>query len=108
MCWATPIWRFEGQTSQTLTTPCIVSSVFRQLSITCIFCQHVEHTLLHSGDRPQLRKTSLEVLSWAEEEGGSHVLGGSANRVNATHPIFTLTTEALMSHFYRQAISRSK
>lgn len=60
----------------------------------------------------ELRKTSfLEVLSWTEEEGGSHVLGGSANRVNATHPIFTLTmthTEAFMSHFYKQTISKSK
>ncbi|KAI6141621.1 terpenoid cyclases/protein prenyltransferase alpha-alpha toroid [Pisolithus tinctorius] len=60
----------------------------------------------------EFRKASfLEVLSWAEEEGGSHVLGGLANRVNATHPIFTLTmthTEAFMSHFYKQVISRRK
>ncbi|KAI6102559.1 hypothetical protein EDD16DRAFT_1645538 [Pisolithus croceorrhizus] len=70
--------------------------------------QHNVYLLPARYANEQLRKTSLEVLSWAEEEGGSHVLGGSANRVNATHPIFTLTTEALMSHFYRQAISRSK
>ncbi|KAG6336087.1 hypothetical protein ID866_3013 [Astraeus odoratus] len=59
-----------------------------------------------------LRKTSfLEALSWSEEEGGSHVLGGTANRVNATHPVFALTmthTEGIMSHFYKQAIPRRK
>ncbi|KAI6023487.1 terpenoid cyclases/protein prenyltransferase alpha-alpha toroid [Pisolithus marmoratus] len=54
---------------------------------------------------PELRKTSfLEALSWAEEEGGSHILGSSANRVNATHPIFSLT----MTHTEALSISRSK
>ncbi|KAL4064662.1 terpenoid cyclases/protein prenyltransferase alpha-alpha toroid [Scleroderma yunnanense] len=60
----------------------------------------------------ELRKTSfLEALSWSEEEGGSHVLGGSVNRVNATHPVFGLTmthTEGIMSHFYKQTIPRRK
>lgn len=60
----------------------------------------------------ELRKTSfVDMLSWSEEEGGSHVLGGSVNRVNATHPVFGLTithTEGMMSHFYKQSIPRRK
>ncbi|EIN06481.1 terpenoid cyclases/Protein prenyltransferase [Punctularia strigosozonata HHB-11173 SS5] len=49
----------------------------------------------------------LDALSWAEEEGGSKVVGGGVNRVNATHPIYNLTmthTEGIMSHFYAQQI----
>ncbi|RDB18840.1 Protein farnesyltransferase subunit beta [Hypsizygus marmoreus] len=46
-------------------------------------------------------------LSWTEEEGGSLIVGGKDNRVNATHPVFNLTithTEGLMSYFYKQTL----
>ncbi|KAN0138204.1 terpenoid cyclases/Protein prenyltransferase [Lactarius tabidus] len=50
-----------------------------------------------------------EALSWAEEDGGSHVVGSAANRVNATHPLFNLTithTEGIMAHFYKQTVPK--
>lgn len=43
-----------------------------------------------------------ELLSWTEEEGVSKIVGGEANRLNATHPITNLTithTETIMRHF---------
>ncbi|KAH7886715.1 terpenoid cyclases/protein prenyltransferase alpha-alpha toroid [Phlebopus sp. FC_14] len=59
-----------------------------------------------NGD--ELRKAAfVEALSWTEEDGTSHVLGGQVNRVNATHPVFNLTmthTEGVMSHFYKQTL----
>ncbi|KAF8129849.1 terpenoid cyclases/protein prenyltransferase alpha-alpha toroid [Boletus edulis] len=58
----------------------------------------------------QLRRAAFaDALAWSEEEGLSHVLGGSVNRVNATHPVFNLTTthtEGIMSYFYKQTIPR--
>ncbi|KAH0835434.1 terpenoid cyclases/protein prenyltransferase alpha-alpha toroid [Lanmaoa asiatica] len=60
----------------------------------------------------QLRRTSFaDALAWSEEEGASHILGDSVNRVNATHPVFNLTithTEGIMSHFYKQTIPKRK
>ncbi|KAJ7590765.1 terpenoid cyclases/protein prenyltransferase alpha-alpha toroid [Mycena floridula] len=57
-----------------------------------------------------IRKTIFsESLSWTEEEGASRYVGGEANRLNATHPLFNLTvthTEAIMEHFYKQKIPR--
>ncbi|KAF8268712.1 terpenoid cyclases/Protein prenyltransferase [Lactarius quietus] len=50
-----------------------------------------------------------EALCWAEEEGGSHVVGSAANRLNATHPLFNLTithTEGIMEHFYKQSVPK--
>jgi len=49
----------------------------------------------------------FDVLSWVEEEGMSTVVGGSANRVNATHPLCNLTmthTLGIMNHFYGQNV----
>ncbi|KAF9464137.1 terpenoid cyclases/protein prenyltransferase alpha-alpha toroid [Collybia nuda] len=46
-------------------------------------------------------------LSWIEEEGGSVIVGGKDNRVNATHPVFNLTMthcEGLMAYFYKQKV----
>jgi len=55
-----------------------------------------------------LRKNAFSsALAWVEEDGGSKVIGSSANRVNATHPIFNLTNthlEGIMAHFYRQKV----
>ncbi|GJE90616.1 terpenoid cyclase/Protein prenyltransferase [Phanerochaete sordida] len=55
-----------------------------------------------------LRKRAfVETLAWTEEEGTAVYVGGSANRVNATHPLTDLTVThatALMAHFYRQAV----
>ncbi|KAF9524771.1 terpenoid cyclases/protein prenyltransferase alpha-alpha toroid [Crepidotus variabilis] len=48
-----------------------------------------------------------EILSWTEEEGGSHIIGGQNNRVNATHPVTNLTmthTEQFVSYFYKQKV----
>ncbi|GLB42943.1 putative terpenoid cyclases protein prenyltransferase [Lyophyllum shimeji] len=53
------------------------------------------------------RKVFEEALAWAEDEGGSLVLGGADNRVNATHPLFNLTithAEGLMAYFYGQSL----
>jgi len=56
----------------------------------------------------ELRKSTFaEVLAWTEEEGTSKYVGGPANRVNATHPVFNLTithTESIMAHFYNQVL----
>ncbi|KDQ25112.1 hypothetical protein PLEOSDRAFT_1094526 [Pleurotus ostreatus PC15] len=53
------------------------------------------------------KETFLNSLSWTEDESASKILGGEANRVNATHPVFNLTithSEAIMSHFYGQTV----
>ncbi|KAH9940138.1 terpenoid cyclases/Protein prenyltransferase [Epithele typhae] len=54
-----------------------------------------------------LRKaTFAHILSWAEEEGAATYLGGSANRVNAVHPLLNLTVthaDGMLAHFYGQA-----
>ncbi|KAJ7475178.1 terpenoid cyclases/protein prenyltransferase alpha-alpha toroid [Mycena galericulata] len=56
----------------------------------------------------ELRKRIFtDALSYTEEEGTETIVGGSQNRVNATHPLFNLTithTEAIMSHFYGQVV----
>ena len=49
--------------------------------------RHVLPTVKLSSAYPheELRKTSfVDMLSWSEEDGGSHVLGGSVNRVVRT------------------------
>ncbi|KDR71537.1 hypothetical protein GALMADRAFT_74965 [Galerina marginata CBS 339.88] len=55
-----------------------------------------------------LRKATFsDLLSWVEEEGSSHIVGGQANRLNATHPLTNLTithTEAIAAHFYEQKV----
>ncbi|OJT05424.1 Protein farnesyltransferase subunit beta [Trametes pubescens] len=51
------------------------------------------------------RQTCAHVLSWAEEEGTELYVGGATNRVNATHPLFNLTTthsDTMMAYFYGQ------
>lgn len=48
-----------------------------------------------------------DTLAWTEEEGGSVIVGGMNNRVNATHPLTNLTithSEALMEYFYKQTV----
>ncbi|KAF9481479.1 terpenoid cyclases/Protein prenyltransferase [Pholiota conissans] len=48
-----------------------------------------------------------ELLSWTEEEGASHIVGGHENRLNATHPLSNLTithTEGLAEYFYKQKV----
>ncbi|KZT64521.1 terpenoid cyclases/Protein prenyltransferase [Daedalea quercina L-15889] len=55
-----------------------------------------------------LRQESfLDALCWLEDEGADKFVGGSANRVNATQPLFNLTvthTELIMAHFYQQRL----
>ncbi|PPQ69089.1 hypothetical protein CVT24_000133 [Panaeolus cyanescens] len=51
---------------------------------------------------PTIRAYS-HLLSWMEEEGGSHIVGGNSNRLNATHPITNLTmthTEGIVKWSY--------
>ncbi|OSC97259.1 terpenoid cyclases/Protein prenyltransferase [Trametes coccinea BRFM310] len=51
------------------------------------------------------RDTFAHVLSWTEEEGTALYVGGAANRVNATHPVFNLTTthsDGMLAYFYGQ------
>ncbi|KAJ7280332.1 terpenoid cyclases/protein prenyltransferase alpha-alpha toroid [Mycena rebaudengoi] len=53
------------------------------------------------------RHIFTHALSYTEEEGTETIVGGAANRVNATHPLFNLTithSEAIMSHFYGQVV----
>lgn len=62
-----------------------------------------------NGDDGVRATAFAEALSWAEEDGGSHVVGSAANRVNATHPLFNLTithTEGIMAHFYKQTVPK--
>ncbi|KIY49794.1 terpenoid cyclases/Protein prenyltransferase [Fistulina hepatica ATCC 64428] len=70
--------------------------------------QQVADAWTLSEGEDELRKTVfLDALWWVEEEGGSKFVGGSGNRVNATHPIFNVTithTEGIMAHFYKQTI----
>ncbi|KAF4596905.1 Protein farnesyltransferase subunit beta [Pleurotus pulmonarius] len=49
----------------------------------------------------------LRSLSWTEDESAAKIIGGDANRVNATHPVFNLTmthSEAIVSYFYGQTV----
>ncbi|KAG6860443.1 hypothetical protein C0995_011083 [Termitomyces sp. Mi166 len=53
------------------------------------------------------QKIFENALAWAQEEGGSIIVGGAEHRVNATHPLFNLTithTEGLMTYFYGQTL----
>ncbi|KAI0350797.1 terpenoid cyclases/Protein prenyltransferase [Trametes cingulata] len=53
------------------------------------------------------KQTCAHVLSWTEEEGTAVYVGGAANRVNATHPLFNLTvthSDAIMAFFYGQTL----
>jgi len=56
-----------------------------------------------------LRRASwLEISSWIEDENGSNrrFVGGKTNRVNATHPLLSLTmthSRAMLNHFYGQS-----
>ncbi|EJC99512.1 terpenoid cyclases/Protein prenyltransferase [Fomitiporia mediterranea MF3/22] len=48
----------------------------------------------------------VEARTWKEEEGGSIYVNGPGDRLNATHPIFTLTMThvgQVMEHFYGQS-----
>ena len=132
---------------QILTTRCIVCPVFHQLNIVLSHPLSVDlnyqlvglqiHVSFHTsrqrnavnsisgpGTDENLRKRLfLSMLEWAEDEIGTNIVGGSANRVvrshfscqsfsaniakNATHPITNLTishTEGIMAHFYNQTI----
>ncbi|KAI0324706.1 terpenoid cyclases/Protein prenyltransferase [Cubamyces sp. BRFM 1775] len=68
-------------------------------------------TVASDAEREKLdalrRETCAHVLSWTEEEGTALYVGGSANRVNATHPVFNLTvthSDAMMAYFYGQTL----
>ncbi|KAI0728285.1 terpenoid cyclases/Protein prenyltransferase [Fomitopsis betulina] len=53
------------------------------------------------------RESFLDALCWLEDEGADKYVGGSANRVNATQPLFNLTiTHAgmIMAHFHQQGL----
>ncbi|KAF7291472.1 Protein farnesyltransferase subunit beta [Mycena kentingensis (nom. inval.)] len=53
------------------------------------------------------RRVFAQSLCFMQEEGTEKLVGGSENRVNATHPIFNLTvthTDGIMAHFYKQPI----
>ncbi|KAG6828132.1 hypothetical protein H0H92_009086 [Tricholoma furcatifolium] len=53
------------------------------------------------------QKVFEDALAWSEEEGGSIIVGGAENRVNATHPVFNLTithVEGMMQYFYGQTV----
>jgi len=61
------------------------------------------------GDDGVRATAFAEALCWAEEDGGSLVVGSAENRVNATHPLFNLTithTEGIMAHFYKQSVPK--
>ncbi|KAG5733406.1 Protein farnesyltransferase subunit beta [Termitomyces sp. T112] len=65
----------------------------------------ISESVLPGGIR---QKIFEDALAWAQDEGGSIIVGGSQNRVNATHPLFNLTithTEGLMGYFYGQTLS---
>lgn len=52
-----------------------------------------------------LKNIFVASMSWEEDEPASRYVGGAANRLNATHPIFDLTTtvtKGIMNHFYHQ------
>ncbi|KJA22447.1 hypothetical protein HYPSUDRAFT_139271 [Hypholoma sublateritium FD-334 SS-4] len=64
-------------------------------------------SLLYVPNENARKVAFAELLSWTEEEGGSHIVGGKANRLNATHPLTNLTithTEALTAHYYAQKV----
>ncbi|KAH7914880.1 terpenoid cyclases/protein prenyltransferase alpha-alpha toroid [Hygrophoropsis aurantiaca] len=75
-------------------------------------CAELHDAWVIAPDAPynQLRQDAFaEALSWTEEEGTSHVLGGQVNRVNATHPLFNLTithAEGIMAHIYHQTLPK--
>ncbi|KAJ7186770.1 terpenoid cyclases/protein prenyltransferase alpha-alpha toroid [Mycena filopes] len=53
------------------------------------------------------KRIFTDALCYTEEEGTEKIVGGAANRVNATHPVFNLTithTEGIMGHFYKQTV----
>ncbi|KZT05705.1 terpenoid cyclases/Protein prenyltransferase [Laetiporus sulphureus 93-53] len=56
----------------------------------------------------ELRKECFaSALDWLEDEGADIYIGGNANRLNATHPLFNLTVthaELMMTHFYGQSV----
>ncbi|KZT20214.1 terpenoid cyclases/Protein prenyltransferase [Neolentinus lepideus HHB14362 ss-1] len=55
----------------------------------------------------QRKNAFADALSWVEEEGASRYVGGSADRVNAMHPVFNLTmthADAMMGYFYNQTV----
>ncbi|KAK7018634.1 protein farnesyltransferase subunit beta [Favolaschia claudopus] len=62
----------------------------------------------HDPHEEEPRKLAyLAALCYTEEEGTETIVGGTNNRVNATHPLFNLTvthTEGMMAHFYGQEI----
>ncbi|KAJ7034695.1 terpenoid cyclases/protein prenyltransferase alpha-alpha toroid [Mycena alexandri] len=53
------------------------------------------------------KRIFIDALCYTEEEGTEKIVGGAANRVNATHPVFNLTIthiEGIMAHFYKQTV----
>lgn len=60
-----------------------------------------------SGNDELRKAVFINALSWVEEAGTDKYVGGKANRVNATHPLFNLTvthTANMMGHFYKQNV----
>ncbi|KAG7443637.1 terpenoid cyclases/Protein prenyltransferase [Guyanagaster necrorhizus] len=57
------------------------------------------------SDNSTRKKVFTEALCWQEDEAGPVFVGGKANRVNASHPLFNLTVThsvAIMRYFYGQ------
>ncbi|KIJ52756.1 hypothetical protein M422DRAFT_25815, partial [Sphaerobolus stellatus SS14] len=65
---------------------------------------------LDASESPERRNARRKAIfesayRWKENESKSRILGGIDNRVNATHPLFNLTTShsrAMLCHFYGQ------
>ncbi|KAI0738353.1 terpenoid cyclases/Protein prenyltransferase [Daedaleopsis nitida] len=68
---------------------------------------YVAHSDADRERLAELRKrTFAHVMSWVEEEGTATYVGGAANRVNATHPLFNLTmthSDAMLAYHYGQS-----
>ncbi|EPQ53792.1 terpenoid cyclases/Protein prenyltransferase [Gloeophyllum trabeum ATCC 11539] len=94
------------------TLSCLSGLASAQHHVTPSSTRREEITLLWETDTDspfdeQRKSAFADALAWVEEEGASKFVGGSGNRVNATHPIFNLTmthTDAMMGHFYRQTV----
>ncbi|TFK35695.1 terpenoid cyclases/protein prenyltransferase alpha-alpha toroid [Crucibulum laeve] len=67
----------------------------------------VNHPHFQNRDENLRKQVFSALLSWTEEEGAARIVGGAANRLNATHPVTNLTithTEGIMSHFYGKKV----
>ncbi|KAF8342461.1 terpenoid cyclases/protein prenyltransferase alpha-alpha toroid [Amanita rubescens] len=86
----------------------VVPSPARRSELISCWKQNSRAFSLGTGTNEDLRReVFLSILDWTEDETSTNIVGGRANRVNATHPITNLTishTEGIMAHFYGQTI----